>query len=576
MSKAEVTVDGRVVRFRMEGGARELTCKDEALAKRVAAYVKKYNRDIYITPGRHTADGWTLFGADVKKGLDRLAMRWDAPYKTGESAPEVIDIGLTTDSHVSKMIDGDFSTPLIQDHEIDKALNATEQEAVVSGEEDKYKPNAKGFLSKPVYRKEPENGKFYWFVTRTQDGKVVEHTSDRGGGDMRCANKAVAEALAASDMRHGCAVSTMSNGHWREGGDRYIRMERGVVTECIDLGNSRDNDNVFYKRREALGYIKDGRLADPDPEPTQKIKEDEKPTAKVQGAQPFSDYLQALEEVDRAKMTQNLTGVIPEPSEALMAGFQSVCTCAICGHIRAYKKQEADKQSKATDEQIADRIAQALVDVSKVIQDQKKVLVVDAQDLNINANVTQSITSEETNIKESTMANDTKPVRTPSQLELEAQEAALRLAMKQLAKLVHEPLAAAIAAQLSPPGADPAEMKARVGAFLKGEIGSAIVKAFLSIGISSIPAGVIPGLTAERKNSATRELRVASMESVGDTLADLLMEPVRNVLSGLAAGPAAEALTGVRAVDVGLEDAGAAEQQAVAQAADVKKVSFGA
>lgn len=573
MSKVEVTVDGRVVRFRMKGGARELTCRDETLAKRVAAYVKKYNRDIYITPGRHTADGWTLFGADVKKGLDRLAMRWDAPYKTGGSMPKVIDIGLTNEDHIDEMIEGDFSVPLIQDPEIEEALKAAEQAA--SGEEDKYKPNAKGFLSKPVYRREPENGKFYWFVTRTQDGKVVEHTTDRGGGDMRCANKAVAEALAASDMRHGCAVSTMNNGHWREGGDRYIRIERDVVTECIDLGNSHENNDVHAKRRAVLGYIKDGRLADPDPEPSQEIKQDEKPAAKVQGARGFSDYQQALDEVNKAKMAQNLTGVIPKPSEALMAGFQNVCTCAICGHIRAYKKQEADKQNKATDEQTADRIAQALVDTSKAIQDQKKVPVADAQDLNINANVTQSIKSEETNIKESTMANDTKPVRTPSQLELEAQEAALRLAMKQLAKLVHEPLAAAIAAQLSPPGADPAEMKARVGAFLKGEIGSAIVKAFLSIGISSIPAGVIPGLTAERKNNATRELRVASMESVGDTLADLLMEPVRNVLSGLAAGPATEALTGVRAVDVGLEDAGA-EEQTVAQAADVKKVSFGA
>lgn len=182
------------------------------------------------------------------------------------------------------------------------------------------------------------------------------------------------------------------------------------------------------------------------------------------------------------------------------------------------------------------------------------------------------------------MANNEKPVadnkpaaRVPSQIELEARAAALRTGMKQLTKLIHEPLAAALAAQLTPPGSDPSAMKAQVAAFLKSELGSAVVSAMLSLAINSIPANMIPGFTAERQSLVAQELRVKAMTEVGDTLVDLVAAPLRTALAGLMTGPGAEALTGVRAEDAGLDGATTAQEEATttAQADNVKRVSFG-
>lgn len=368
-----------------------------------------------------------------------------------------------------------------------------------------------------------------------------------------------------------------------------------------------------YKVEKIITYLNDKELTVKlgkaeqtseckDPEPAQVKQETKaegpKQAEKATGQSPidtYVGYLQVVAEIEAAKQEARSTGTIPQPSEALLQGYQAACSCGICGHIRAWQSQEdrktvlAIREAKKTREAEVDRVTKALQDLSKGLDKPEVKQSMAAFKSNadnasfdkISANVTQS---QETNKENQAMANNEKPVadnkpaaRVPSQIELEARAAALRTGMKQLTKLIHEPLAAALAAQLTPPGSDPSAMKAQVAAFLKSELGSAVVSAMLSLAINSIPANMIPGFTAERQSLVAQELRVKAMTEVGDTLVDLVAAPLRTALAGLMTGPGAEALTGVRAEDAGLDGATTAQEEATttAQADNVKRVSFG-
>jgi hypothetical protein len=119
-------------------------------------------------------------------------------------------------------------------------------------------------------------------------------------------------------------------------------------------------------------------------------------------------------------------------------------------------------------------------------------------------------------------------------LEIDAKDAAFRLAGRQFVKLTREPLVALLAGHL---GQDDPSMRAKVGAFLDTELGEALVATLLSLGLSMIPetAGEIPQRLA-------RELRVKAMTDVGDVVADLLMSPLRQVITDFLRGEQIPAL----------------------------------
>lgn len=108
-------------------------------------------------------------------------------------------------------------------------------------------------------------------------------------------------------------------------------------------------------------------------------------------------------------------------------------------------------------------------------------------------------------------------------LQTDATDAAWRTAGAQFVKLARDPLAAVLCRHLGPD--DPA-FRARVAAFLQTELGASILSAVLSAGLSALPqaSGPVPERLA-------RELRVRAMSGVGDTLADVLMGPLREVAS---------------------------------------------
>ncbi len=117
-------------------------------------------------------------------------------------------------------------------------------------------------------------------------------------------------------------------------------------------------------------------------------------------------------------------------------------------------------------------------------------------------------------------------------LTADAEAAAWMLAGSQFVKLTKEPIVALLSRHLGP-GDD--SLRARIAAFLDTELGTAIVAAILSGGLSAMPAPA--GSQAASINARlARELRVKSMATVGDAAVDLIAGPMRQVISLYIAG----------------------------------------
>jgi hypothetical protein len=106
-------------------------------------------------------------------------------------------------------------------------------------------------------------------------------------------------------------------------------------------------------------------------------------------------------------------------------------------------------------------------------------------------------------------------------LEVDATEAAWRMAGSQFVKLAKEPIVALLSRHLGP---DDESLRGRIAAFLDTELGVAILSGVLSAGLSAMP--LPPNDISQR---LSRELRVRSMATAGDAIADVLMGPLRQV-----------------------------------------------
>ncbi len=122
----------------------------------------------------------------------------------------------------------------------------------------------------------------------------------------------------------------------------------------------------------------------------------------------------------------------------------------------------------------------------------------------------------------------------------DATDAAWRVAGSQLTKTVRDPLVAMLSRNLAP-GDD--VVRARIASFLETELGVGLLAGMLSAGLSAMPAPA--GSPAETINARlSRELRVKSMATVGDALADVLAGPLREVVATYLRG-VPEAISGL-------------------------------
>jgi hypothetical protein len=157
------------------------------------------------------------------------------------------------------------------------------------------------------------------------------------------------------------------------------------------------------------------------------------------------------------------------------------------------------------------------------------VVAEDASPASTPAPSTPATRSEETNVKatSTTKKNTEKPMDnaklTPTlkTLEVDATDAAWRMAGSQFIKLAKEPIVALLSRHLGP---DDESMRAKIAAFLDTELGTALLSSLLSVGLSALP--LPPNDVSQR---LSRELRIAGMARAGDAVADVLMGPLRQV-----------------------------------------------
>ncbi len=119
-------------------------------------------------------------------------------------------------------------------------------------------------------------------------------------------------------------------------------------------------------------------------------------------------------------------------------------------------------------------------------------------------------------------APESKTTAALKTLEIDATEAAWRLAGSQFVKLTKEPIVALLSRHLGP---DDASLRAKIAAFLDTELGTALLSGMLSVGLSAMPQNMGGSITPH----LARELRVKSMATAADSIADVLMSPLRQV-----------------------------------------------
>jgi len=102
-------------------------------------------------------------------------------------------------------------------------------------------------------------------------------------------------------------------------------------------------------------------------------------------------------------------------------------------------------------------------------------------------------------------------------------EAGYRLAGKQFTKLTKEPFIAAIAKSIDK---SDDSLRSKLAAFFDTDLGEAFFQSMLSLGLSALPKNL-----GQQPELLARELRVQAMTTVGDEVADLLMGPMRQVIT---------------------------------------------
>lgn len=110
-------------------------------------------------------------------------------------------------------------------------------------------------------------------------------------------------------------------------------------------------------------------------------------------------------------------------------------------------------------------------------------------------------------------------------LKTDGEDALWRLAGSQFVKTTRAPLVGLLTRHLAPDGDD--ALCARIAAFLETELGGAMLSALLSVGLSSLPATV----GTEVPQRLAREFRVRAMAGGAEAVAEVLMAPLREVMT---------------------------------------------
>lgn len=127
--------------------------------------------------------------------------------------------------------------------------------------------------------------------------------------------------------------------------------------------------------------------------------------------------------------------------------------------------------------------------------------------------------------------------RIVSTLKVDATDAAWRTAGSQLTKFSRDALSALLVRHLAPD--DAGGMRTRLSDFFRTEIGDAMISALIGSTLTVTP---IPGVAGEVTDRLAREMRVRSLASGSDLLAEVIMGPLREMMKSGILGEALAAL----------------------------------
>lgn len=381
-----------------------------------------------------------------------------------------------------------------------------------------------GDLKEPLNQveqyKEPQNGKMYWRVV-TKNSDVFE----------RCANKAIADKLCKLLNERNCSVTflngTAYSGHYNMYVDDSLRLQKhylgmsykqGCLVDLVvaDPGETcsewvarRDREDFMLRKHIVTG----GGLRDPDEEMQVHTPAAETPVEKRLTV----EELYGMNAAELATATKHLEVLqhFKMPMSMHSAGVHDYLNSRIDEQVIAqireerlrYETKYAAQAPAATPPTTTAEVAQPA------------------------ATPNQPTTAEQATQEEEVMANN------KIDLKSEAVEAGIRTSVTQVVKLLHEPLVALITAKLAVPGENPEAFAKRVAEFLKDDIGRAMVSGLLGLAFQNLPPAALAslGISGDMSERISRELRVNAMALVGGQVADLLMDPLRNVASGFAA-----------------------------------------
>lgn len=399
-----------------------------------------------------------------------------------------------------------------------------------------------------IERVQEPNGHSYWRLV-----------GDRNQYE-RCANKAVAESLRDYLNNYGCDVAilggTVDSGYYAMqitgNAACVLSYESGVLTDFSKHSDYRAASEhsrhlkFTAPKRQNPSACEPKRAPDPEPEEEQTAVPEKPALNKVEQYREKNGHLywrvtdgsDVFERCASKAIATKLCDILNKvnTSVSTLSGtaysghyglYTSGCTTYVVLTYQEGRLTECSTAENAVAREAEMQRRSAALPIPKHYSSQKPIGLPDPEETQSNAQPTANQDQEE-----ETMATTNK-----IDIKSEAIEAGVRTSVAQVVKLLHEPLVALLTAKLSVPGEDPSAFAKRLSEFLKEDIGRAVVSALLGLAFQNLPPAALAGLGIDATMSAmvAKELRVNAMALVGGEVADLLMDPIRQAASGLAA-----------------------------------------
>lgn len=167
-------------------------------------------------------------------------------------------------------------------------------------------------------------------------------------------------------------------------------------------------------------------------------------------------------------------------------------------------------------------------DTEKINEKTEKIPVEKVKAEQVEKKDQQMDTKEAAEMVDMSMEQQSKVSRAIDTTKQDLAHAGYRVTATQFVRTVKEPLVTALTKNMSKGKAK--QMTKALGQFFDSDVGEAFLSVMLAVAVAQVP---LPNGMETKKRHLTEELRVMSYSTLGNTLADILMGPMRDALSNL-------------------------------------------